>query len=103
AGPEPRSDLERLARERQFGAVFSGEPTIGGRYSALSPFGIVPAVLMGIDATRLLERAEEMQEGCHYAEGNPGLDLGLRLAAATSLGLTSHVYSFGLWMEQLIA
>ena len=55
---DPGSELERFAHERGFLRVFYGEPTIGGRYSALSPFGIVPAVLMGIDATRLLERAE---------------------------------------------
>jgi len=54
---DPGSDLEQLAAERGFRHVFPGEPTIGGRYSALSPFGIVPAVLMGVDATRLLERA----------------------------------------------
>jgi len=100
---DPGSDLERYAHENGFLHVFQGEPTIGGRYSALSPFGIVPAVLMGVDATRLLERAMEMQEACHFAEGNPGLDLGLRLASTTSVGLTSHTDSFGLWMEQLIA
>jgi transaldolase/glucose-6-phosphate isomerase len=100
---DPGSDLERFAHENGFLHVFHGEPTIGGRYSALSPFGIVPAVLMGVDATRLLERAVEMQEACRYAEGNPGLELGLRLGSATSVGLTSHTDSFGLWMEQLIA
>ncbi len=100
---DPGSDLERFAHEKGFLHVFHGEPTIGGRYSALSPFGIVPAVLMGIDATRLLERAVEMQEACRYGEGNPGLDLGLRLGSATSVGLTSNTASFGLWMEQLIA
>jgi transaldolase/glucose-6-phosphate isomerase len=100
---DPGSDLERFAHENGFLRVFYGEPTIGGRYSALSPFGIVPAVLMGIDATRLLERAVEMQEACHYADGNPGLELGLRLGSITSVGLTSHTDSFGLWMEQLVA
>jgi hypothetical protein len=100
---DPGSDLERFAHENGFLRVFHGEPTIGGRYSALSPFGIVPAVLMGIDATRLLERAVEMQEACHYADGNPALELGLRLGSATSVGLTSHTDSFGLWMEQLVA
>jgi Phosphoglucose isomerase len=100
---DPGSDLERFAQERGFLRVFHGEPTIGGRYSALSPFGIVPAVLMGIDATRLLERAEEMQEACRLADGNPGLELGLRLGGAASVGLTSFADSFGLWMEQLVA
>jgi hypothetical protein len=58
---------------------------------------------MGIDATRLLERAMEMQEACRYADGNPGLELGLHLGSTTSVGLTSHTDSFGLWMEQLVA
>jgi glucose-6-phosphate isomerase len=100
---DPGSGLEKFADENGFLHVFHGEPTIGGRYSALSPFGIVPAVLMGIDATVLLERAVEMQEACRFSEGNPGLELGLRLGSASSVGLTSHTDSFGLWMEQLIA
>ena len=99
---DPGSDLERFARENGFLRVFHGQPTIGGRYSALSPFGIVPAVLMGIDATRLLERAVEMQEACHYVDGNPGLDLGRRLASVSSVGL-NDAGAFSLWMEQLIA
>jgi glucose-6-phosphate isomerase len=100
---DPGSDLERFAGDKGFVHVFHGEPTIGGRYSALSPFGIVPAVLMGIDATRLLERAIEMQEACRLEEGNPGLELGLRLGAVPSVGLTGDAGSFGLWMEQLVA
>src|SRR5262249_46659845 len=52
---DPGSALETLAREREFRATFPGEPTIGGRYSALSPFGLVPAALLGIDLRRLLE------------------------------------------------
>ena len=100
---DPGSDLERFAGENGFLRVFHGEPTIGGRYSALSPFGIVPAVLMGIDATRLLERAVEMQEACRYEEGNPGLELGQRLGPVSSVGLAGDAGSFGLWMEQLVA
>jgi glucose-6-phosphate isomerase len=100
---DPGSELERFADDNGFVRVFHGEPTIGGRYSALSPFGIVPAVLMGIDATRLLERAIEMQEACRLEEGNPGLELGLRLGAVSSVGLAGDAGSFGLWMEQLVA
>ena len=100
---DPGSDLEAFAREQGFLHVFYGEPTIGGRYSALSPFGIVPAVLMGVDAVRLLERADEMREACRFADGNPGLELGLRLGSAASVGLTSNPAGFGLWVEQLIA
>jgi transaldolase/glucose-6-phosphate isomerase len=100
---DPGSDLERFAGEKGFLHVFHGEPTIGGRYSALSPFGIVPAVFMSVDVVRLLERAQEMREACRLAEGNPGLELGLRLADASSVGLTANSYGFGLWVEQLIA
>jgi transaldolase / glucose-6-phosphate isomerase len=100
---DPGSSLESFAHEQSFLRVFHGEPTIGGRYSALSPFGIVPAVLMGVDPTRLLERAQEMREACRFADGNPGLELGLRLGDTASVGLTSNPYGFGLWVEQLIA
>ena len=69
---DPGSELESLARERGFVGVFEGEPTIGGRYSALSVFGLVPAALMGVDLERLLERVEEMVEACHSAGGQSG-------------------------------
>ena len=58
---------------------------------------------MGVDAVRLLERADEMREACRFADGNPGLELGLRLGSAASVGLTSNPAGFGLWVEQLIA
>ena len=79
---DPGSTLAGLAQERKFAAVFPGEPTIGGRYSALSPFGIVPAALMGIDVVGLLARATEMADACRLDEGNPGLELGLALGEA---------------------
>jgi transaldolase / glucose-6-phosphate isomerase len=105
---DPDSDLERLALKRDFAAVFPGERTIGGRYSALSAFGIVPAVLMGVDVTRLLERAQEMAEACRLAEGNPGLELGLELGEGWRAGrdkicIPQTDGNFGLWAEQLIA
>jgi transaldolase/glucose-6-phosphate isomerase len=105
---DPGSDLERLARDRGFRAVFAGEPSIGGRYSALSPFGIVPAVLMGADASLLLERAQEMREACRSGEGNPGYELGARLGEGWLDGrdkicITDTAGGFGLWAEQLIA
>ena len=98
---DPGSELERLASERGFLDTIHGEPTIGGRYSALSPFGIVPAVLMGIDVHRLLDRAEEMREACRLDEGNPGLELGLELGAGPDKVLVEG--DFGLWVEQLLA
>jgi transaldolase/glucose-6-phosphate isomerase len=104
---DPGSALEGLAKQRGFGAVFPGEPTIGGRYSALSPFGIVPLVLMGADARRLLLRAQEMAEACRTADGNPGLELGQSLGANWLDGRDKVVFEdlngFGLWAEQLLA
>ena len=102
---DPGSELERVAGERGFAHVFHGEPTIGGRYSALSPFGIVPATLMGLDVHRLLDRAEEMREACRFDEGNPGLDLGLALGEGWREGRDKVLVQgdFGLWVEQLLA
>src|SRR2546430_192077 len=106
--PDPGSELESLARERGFAAVFEGEPTIGGRYSALSAFGMVPAALMGVDLVRLLERVDEMVEACHGEEGNPGLELGLELGRGWQDGrdkitINPNPGDFGLWAEQLLA
>jgi hypothetical protein len=98
---DPGSELERLASERGFVDTIHGEPTIGGRYSALSPFGIVPAVLMGIDVHKLLDRAEEMREACRLETGNPGLELGLELGEGPDKVLVEG--DFGLWVEQLLA
>jgi hypothetical protein len=92
---DPGSPLEELGHP-----VVHGERTVGGRYSALSPFGLVPAALMGLDVGRLLDRAEEMREACRLAEGNPGLELGLELAATPMLRVEGD---FGLWVEQLVA
>jgi transaldolase / glucose-6-phosphate isomerase len=105
---DPGSQLEALARERGFRAVFPGEPSIGGRYSALSPFGIVPAVLMGAEAGKLLERAQEMREACRSGEGNPGYELGSRFGTGWQEGrdkicIADTPGGFGLWAEQLIA
>src|SRR5438067_7888189 len=83
---DPGSELESLARERGFLEVFAGEPTIGGRYSALSPFGIVPAALFGLDLERLLERTVEMAEACHLAHGHPGLEPGQQLGEGWRAG-----------------
>jgi len=64
---------------------------------------MAPAALMGLDVERLLAGGERMAERCRSADDNPGFDLGTRLGAAASVGLTSHPYTFGLWVEQLIA
>jgi len=105
---DPGSALEKVAGERGFAGVFAGEPTIGGRFSALSPFGVVPAALMGIDIERVLLRAQEMADACRVAEGNPGLELGLALGEGWREGrdkvcIPEHESGFALWAEQLIA
>ena len=105
---DPGSQLEALAKERGFRGTFDGEPTIGGRYSALSVFGLVPAALLGVDLERLLERVEETVEACHGEEGNPGLELGLELGNGWSDGrdkvtINPNPGGFGLWAEQLLA
>ncbi len=97
---DPGSPLAEI-----FDDVFYGEPTIGGRYSALSVFGILPAIFMGIDVQRLLDRADEMREACRLEEGNPGLELGLALGRGWQEGRDKVLVSgdFGLWVEQLLA
>ncbi len=105
---DPGSELERLAGERGFRATFAGEPEIGGRYSALSLFGIVPAALMGVDIERFLQIAAEMTVACHEEDGNPGVELGLRLGNEWEAGrdkvcLDESSTGFGLWAEQLLA
>ncbi|MBD0348020.1 MAG: glucose-6-phosphate isomerase [Thermoleophilia bacterium] len=105
---DPGSPLEQLARERGFLDVFGGEPSIGGRYSALSIFGMLPAALMGADVRRLLERAEEMREACRYGAGNPGLELGVALGEAwrggrDKVALVDVPDGFELWVQQLLA
>jgi transaldolase / glucose-6-phosphate isomerase len=105
---DPGSQLESLAAERQFRHVFHGEPTIGGRYSALSAFGIVPAALIGVDVDRLLANAEQTAEACRRNEGNPGYELGSAFGAGWREGrdkicIAETDGGFGLWAEQLIA
>jgi transaldolase/glucose-6-phosphate isomerase len=105
---DPGSDLEREARERGFRQIFAGEPTIGGRYSALSPFGIVPAALMGVDVERFLDNAIRMAKHCRGDDGNPGYELGRQFGQGWRAGedkicIADTEGGFGLWAEQLIA
>ena len=110
---DPGTSLERLAQEQGFRRVFLNPPAIGGRYSVLSYFGLVPAALMGINVATLLDRADCMREGCPSyvpAHENPGARLGAILATLAVRGrdkltlVTSPaIGSFGLWVEQLIA
>jgi transaldolase/glucose-6-phosphate isomerase len=103
---DPGSPLEKLAKTRGV-RVLAGEPSVGGRYSALTAFGLVPAALAGIDVGSLLERAESAIAACKRADGNPGLELGLQLGAGWREGRDKVVVpnpgGFGLWLEQLVA
>ena len=110
---DPGTSLEKMAKEQGFRRVFANPPEIGGRYSVLSYFGMVPAALAGIDLVKLLDRADCMREGCAScvpAHENPGAWLGavmgvLALQGRDKLTLVSSpsIKSFGLWVEQLIA
>jgi len=110
---DPGSPLEALAGERGFRRVFHAPTDVGGRYSALTPFGMAPAALVGIDGAELLERAREMASACGplaAAADNPGLRLGAVLGELALAGrdkvtfLTSPALaSFPDWAEQLLA
>jgi glucose-6-phosphate isomerase len=104
--------LHRRALQQGFREVFVNPGDIGGRYSALSFFGMVPAALMGADLDRLIASAREMENACRAADAgsNPGLALGALMAAGAAAGrdkltlLTpAPLRSFGLWIEQLVA
>ncbi|PYV45073.1 MAG: transaldolase, partial [Acidobacteria bacterium] len=110
---DPGSKLEAEATADKFRHIFHGVPSIGGRYSALSNFGIVPAAVMGLDVAKFLDRTEEMVEACAAAvpvEKNPGVILGIILGTAAKAGrdkvtiITSPAISdLGAWLEQLLA
>ena len=104
---DPGSQLASVAHERGFSAVIPGEPTIGGRYSALSPFGLAPAALGGVDIAHVLDGACEMADACRLDDGNPGLELGLSLGENWRAGRDKvclpNPGGFGLWVEQLLA
>jgi transaldolase/glucose-6-phosphate isomerase len=110
---DPGSPLVDIANENAFRSVFLNDPDIGGRYSALSYFGLVPAALMGIDVRGLLERAQVAEQACanyDHSSSNSGLWLGAALGELALHGrdkltfaVDDPVSSFGLWVEQLIA
>ena len=109
---DPGTPLEKEASARRVREVFPGDPAIGGRYSALSPFGIVPAALTGIDVRSLLRRARAMADAClaKAPEENPGAELGAAMGALALEGRDKLTFSvgapvdrFGMWLEQLIA
>jgi glucose-6-phosphate isomerase len=108
---DPGSPLAKSAEEAGFRAVILANPDVGGRYSALTAFGLVPSALAGVDVAPLLDQAAGLRAGLAEAENNPALDLGLALGAAWSVGRDkvviadtgSGIVGFGDWAEQLIA
>lgn len=110
---DPGSRLEALAREQGAWRMFRGVPGIGGRYSALSPFGLVPAAVLGMDVETLLNRAGAMVAECGPdvpASYNPGVRLGIVLGEAALSGrdkltlvVSPALRSLGAWIEQLVA
>ena len=110
---DPDSQLDRLAQAERFGHLFHGVPSIGGRFSALSNFGLVPAAVIGLDVERFVARAAAMRAACEPdvpLRENPGATLGLLLAAGARAGrdkltfVMSPAYRpLGAWLEQLLA
>ncbi|MEW5940887.1 MAG: bifunctional transaldolase/phosoglucose isomerase, partial [Chloroflexota bacterium] len=110
---DPGTSLEALARKRNFRKIFFADESVGGRYSALTDFGLVPAALLGMDLDRLLDRAEWMQSQCGErvpAARNPGFALGAVLAESARNGrdkLTvladAPLAAFAGWVEQIVA
>lgn len=109
---DPGSHMEEIAKADGFRHIFYGDPRIGGRYSALSNFGMVPAAVMGLDVEKLLAKAKSAVDACHAAnvKQNPGVQLGLILGAAANAGrdkitffTSPNIYDMGAWFEQLIA
>jgi transaldolase / glucose-6-phosphate isomerase len=110
---DPGSPLVDLARERGFRKVFEADPEIGGRYSVLSYFGLVPAALAGVSVEALLHRAQVAEQNCTHFDAsasNSGLWSGLVMGGLALQGrdkatfvVSEPISSFGLWVEQLIA
>jgi transaldolase/glucose-6-phosphate isomerase len=110
---DPGSKMQQVAEDDRFRHIFAGVPSIGGRYSALSNFGMVPAALMGLDMGRFLDRTEEMVRACSSCvpvQENPGVVLGTILGVAAQQGrdkltvtASPGIGDLGAWLEQLIA
>ena len=110
---DPGSSLQKRAEKQKFRQIFHGVPSIGGRYSVLSPFGLVPAAIAGIDIARLVRSTRMMMRSCGPdvpPSENPGVALGIALGAAAARGrdkitifASPALSSFGAWAEQLFA
>lgn len=109
---DPNSKMQTVAEENSFRRVFFGDPTIGGRYSALSDFGMIPLAAMGVDVEDFLHRANEMVAACRQnGAENPGVVLGAILGTAwrdfrrdkVTIFTSPKIFDLGAWLEQLIA
>ena len=110
---DPGSALEKTARTEGFTHVFHGVPSVGGRYSALSHFGMIPGAAMGLDVADFLKRAAHMAAATSpnvAVDANPGVELGAVLGAAARRGIdkltlvtSPGIYDLGAWLEQLVA
>jgi glucose-6-phosphate isomerase len=108
---DPGSKMEQVAKDDGFREIFLGDPEIGGRYSALSNFGVVPATLMGLNVEKLLAEAQKAVAAAKLpVADNPGVQLGLLLGAAANAGrdkftifTSPEISALGAWLEQLIA
>jgi transaldolase/glucose-6-phosphate isomerase len=109
---DPGSKMQQVAERDKFWKIFFGLPNIGGRYSALSDFGMVPAAIMGLDVKRFLENTSEMVEACKASSDNPGVILGAILGTAAlprfkqdkvTIITSPGVHDLGAWLEQLLA
>jgi len=110
---DPETPLAELASQKRFRRIFINPPDIGGRYSVLSYFGLVPSALIGLDIAALLDRAERMRKECTEGKSiseNPGAKLGAIMGTLASSGLdklalytSPSIGSFGIWVEQLVA
>ncbi|PYS65578.1 MAG: transaldolase [Acidobacteria bacterium] len=110
---DPGSKLRQEAEADRFRKIFLGVPSIGGRYSALSDFGLAPAAAMGVDVAKFLDRTHEMVKVCGAdvsARNNPGVILGALLGVAhnqgrdkTTIIASPGIHDLGAWLEQLLA
>ena len=110
---DPGSNLQAIAEREGFRTIFFGEPAVGGRYSALSNFGRVPAALMGLDVAEFIHRSDSMVQACNPrvpAHRNPGVFLGVILGTLAKAGrdkltliASPEISGMGAWLEQLLA
>ncbi len=109
---DPNSKMQKVAEDGNFRKIFFGDPTVGGRFSALTVFGLIPGAIMGLDIEDFLQRTMEMVRACKsdVPADNPGAVLGTILGVCQTHGCnkltiftSNEIYDAGAWLEQLIA